>query len=177
MRLNFGVWISRAECIATGGLRPPLLVARCRAGAPNAEAVTKNSGQPWNPSVADCRIDPPTETGVFACCPDSGIGASLIGEWILLPPVAIVRLLPRLWNRNLVDWGMERPTASRIVRLLPRLWNPGLVDWRMEPPTADRGVRLLPRLWNRSVADCRIDPPTARPECSLTAQTLESERH
>jgi hypothetical protein len=124
----------RKRCFSTGGLRPPLLAARCRAGAPNAEAVTKNSGHagPWNPSVADCRIDPPTASRV-------------------------VRLLPRLWNRGLADWGMEPPTASRIVRLLPRLWNRSLVDWGMEPPTADRGVRLLPRLWNRSVTDRTMD--------------------
>jgi len=118
----------------TGGLRPPAPDARCWAGAPNAEAVTKNSGHagPWNPSVADWGMDPLTASRV-------------------------VRLLPRLWNRNLVDWGMERPTASRVVRLLPRLWNRSLVDCGMELPTADRGDRLLPRLWNRSVTDRTMD--------------------
>jgi hypothetical protein len=49
-----------------GGLTPPLLVARCRAGAPNAE-----------------RSERTADIG------ESRIGASLIGEWICLPPVAL----------------------------------------------------------------------------------------
>jgi hypothetical protein len=59
----FQLWI---RSFTTGGLRPPLLVARCRAGAPNAE-----------------RSEGTADIG------ESRIGASLIGEWICLPPVAL----------------------------------------------------------------------------------------
>jgi hypothetical protein len=75
----------------TGGLRHPLLVARCRAGAPNAERSERTA------DIGESRIGasligewiclPPV--GLFACCPDSGIRASLIGEWICLPPVGL----------------------------------------------------------------------------------------
>jgi hypothetical protein len=149
----------RERHFSTGGLRPPLLVAQCRAGAPNAEAVTKNSGHagPWNPSLADWGMDPLTASRVVRLLPR--LWNRNLVDWGMERPTAsrVVRLLPRLWNRNLVDWGMDPLTASRVVRLLTRLWNRSLVDWGMEPPTADRGVRLLPRLWNPSVTDRTMD--------------------
>jgi hypothetical protein len=60
------VFICGLDTFTTGGLRPPLLVARCWADAPNAE-----------------RSERTADIG------ESRIRASLIGEWILLPPVAL----------------------------------------------------------------------------------------
>ncbi len=122
----------------TGDLRPPLLVARCRAGAPNAERSerTADIGESrirasligeWIclPPVAlfACCPDsgirasligewnrlPPT--GVFAYCPDSGIPASLIGEWILLPPVALFACCP--------DSGIRASLIGEWISLPP----------------------------------------------------------
>jgi hypothetical protein len=108
----------RKRCFSTGGLRPPLLAAQCRAGAPNAERSERTA------DIGESRIRasligewiclPPV--GLFACCPDSGIGASLIGEWNRLPPTGVFACCPDSGiGASLIAQWIEEPckTSSR----------------------------------------------------------------